>query len=57
MEQYVQDRLLVFVKKMTKYASKGEIVDLSKWSHFFAFDVIGELVSKILLHSINVVAL
>ncbi|RFU28115.1 hypothetical protein B7463_g8227, partial [Scytalidium lignicola] len=43
MEKYVQDRLAVFMDKMSGFASNGQIVNLSKWSHFFAFDVIGEL--------------
>ncbi|KAH8812118.1 cytochrome P450 [Xylogone sp. PMI_703] len=43
MEEYVQDRLRVFMDKMSGFASNGQVVNLSKWSHFFAFDVIGEL--------------
>jgi cytochrome P450 len=44
MEKYVQDRLKVFIDKMSGFAASGHVVDLSKWAHFFAFDVIGELV-------------
>jgi hypothetical protein len=44
MEKYVQDRLRVFMDKMSGFAASRQVVDLSKWAHFFAFDVIGELV-------------
>lgn len=42
----MQERLLVFLRKMQLFAHTGEIVEIDKWIHFFSFDVIGELVSS-----------
>jgi hypothetical protein len=44
MEGFVQERLRIFLDKMAGFAA-GKEIDLGKWCHFFAFDVIGELVS------------
>ncbi|KAB5575347.1 cytochrome P450 [Coniochaeta sp. 2T2.1] len=43
METYVQSRLQIFLTKMRSFSLTGETINLSKWCHFFAFDVIGEL--------------
>jgi hypothetical protein len=45
MEKFVQERLRLFMGKMAAFSSTGEQLNLGKWCHFFAFDVIGELVS------------
>jgi cytochrome P450 len=45
METYVQERLQILLAKMAEYMRSKEEIDLGKWCHFFAFDVIGELVS------------
>lgn len=44
MEKFVQERLQLFMRKMREFSRTGEHFNLSKWCHFFAFDVIGELV-------------
>lgn len=44
MEEFVQARLKVLLSKMADHVASGKETDLSKWCHFFAFDVIGELV-------------
>lgn len=44
MERFVQERLQLFMKKMREFSRTGEQINLGKWCHFFAFDVIGELV-------------
>jgi hypothetical protein len=46
MEGFVQERLKIFLDKMSGFATTGVEIDLGKWCHFFAFDVIGELVSQ-----------
>ncbi|OAA63408.1 Cytochrome P450 [Niveomyces insectorum RCEF 264] len=43
MEKYVQERLQLFMRKMSFFSTSGEVFNLAKWCHFFAFDVIGEL--------------
>lgn len=45
MEKYVQERMRLFMNKMAAFSSTAEQLNLGKWCHFFAFDVIGELVS------------
>lgn len=45
METYVQARIQIFLRKFATFAGLDAEVNLSKWCHFFAFDVIGELVS------------
>lgn len=44
MEKFVQERLQLFMDKMRQFSRTGEQINLGKWCHFFAFDVIGELV-------------
>lgn len=44
MEKFVQERLQLFINKMREFSRTGEQINLGKWCHFFAFDVIGELV-------------
>ncbi|KIW34719.1 uncharacterized protein PV07_01477 [Cladophialophora immunda] len=43
MEKFVQERLQIFMGKMSTFAASGTQINLGKWCHFFAFDVIGEL--------------
>ncbi|EXJ59754.1 hypothetical protein A1O7_03901 [Cladophialophora yegresii CBS 114405] len=43
MEKYVQERVQIFMRKMSEFAASGTEINLGKWCHFFAFDVIGEL--------------
>ncbi|EXJ68442.1 uncharacterized protein A1O5_08234 [Cladophialophora psammophila CBS 110553] len=43
MEKFVQERLQIFMSKMSGFAASGAEINLGKWCHFFAFDVIGEL--------------
>lgn len=43
MEKFVQERLQLFMDKMRQFSRTGEQINLGKWCHFFAFDVIGEL--------------
>ncbi|KAH0828216.1 Benzoate 4-monooxygenase [Fonsecaea pedrosoi] len=43
MEKFVQERLQIFMSKMSAFAKSGAEINLGKWCHFFAFDVIGEL--------------
>ena len=43
MEQYIHVCMNQFMNKMSQFAVEGSDVDLCKWVHFFAFDVIGEL--------------
>ncbi|OAP56096.1 hypothetical protein AYL99_09275 [Fonsecaea erecta] len=43
MEKFVQERLQIFMGKMSAFAASGGEINLGKWCHFFAFDVIGEL--------------
>ena len=45
MESFVQERLQIFMRKFSEFARTNTEVNLGKWCHFFAFDVIGELVS------------
>jgi cytochrome P450 len=45
MEGFVQEKLKIFLDKMNGFAAGRNEVNLGKWCHFFAFDVIGELVS------------
>jgi hypothetical protein len=44
MEKFVQERVQLFMNKMREFSRTGEEINLGKWCHFFAFDVIGELV-------------
>lgn len=44
MEKFVQERVELFMEKMRAFSRTDEKFNLSKWCHFFAFDVIGELV-------------
>jgi hypothetical protein len=44
MEKFVQERVQLFMNKMRDFSLTGEQINLGKWCHFFAFDVIGELV-------------
>lgn len=44
MESFVQERLQILLSKMSSFSSTRETFDLGKWCHYFAFDVIGELV-------------
>lgn len=44
MEGFVQERLKIFLNKMAGFANSRNEFDLGKWCHFFAFDVIGEIV-------------
>ncbi|KAJ9499212.1 hypothetical protein H2202_005369 [Exophiala xenobiotica] len=43
MESFVQERLQIFMHKFSEFAKTSSEVNLGKWCHFFAFDVIGEL--------------
>ncbi len=52
MEHFIQERLQIFLTKMSDYATSGAELNLGKWCHFFAFDVIGELVSTWLQNSL-----
>lgn len=44
MERFVQERVQLFMDNMREFSRTGEQINLGKWCHFFAFDVIGELV-------------
>jgi hypothetical protein len=44
MEKFIQERLQIFLNKMAGFATSENEFNLGKWGHFFAFDVIGELV-------------
>ena len=43
MEPAVDECLALFLNQMSRFSRNKDPVDLTKWSHFFAFDVIGEL--------------
>ena len=43
MEEFVQGCVDKFLKQMDAYGASGKPMDLAKYSHFFAFDTIGEL--------------
>lgn len=53
MEKFVQERVRLFMGKMATFSSTGERLNLGKWCHFFAFDVIGELVSLALSYCLR----
>lgn len=47
LEQYIQPLIHQLVQNMESAAKQNEVLDLSKWMHFFAMDAVGELaVSK-----------
>ena len=46
MESFIQERLQILLNKMSLFSSTLETLDLGRWCHYFAFDVIGELVSN-----------
>jgi benzoate 4-monooxygenase len=50
MESFVQERLQIFMHKFSEFAKTSTEVNLGKWCHFFAFDVIGELVRLFMEH-------
>ena len=43
MEEYVDQCSTLLLRQFEKFAKNGEILDLSPWLQYDAFDVIGEL--------------
>ena len=43
MEQYVDQCSTLLLREFEKIAQRKEVVDISPWMQFYAFDVVGEL--------------
>ncbi|MWK60328.1 cytochrome P450, partial [Pseudomonas otitidis] len=41
LEAFVQAHIVLFLQTMDKFARNGEIVEITQWFKFYAFDVIG----------------
>jgi hypothetical protein len=43
MEEYVDQCSTLLLRQFEKFAKKKEVIDLSPWLQYYAFDVVGEL--------------
>ena len=43
MEPFIQQVMDKLWSKFRKFAIAGQAIDMSKWVHYFTFDVVGEL--------------